>query len=535
MGSRASAGRREEERGAVAVMTAAIVMVLVLVAAFAVDLGMQRVARADMQSLADVVALDLVRELDGQRTVAELSPLMPALAQASRSRNSGTLGAEPELEVELGRLEDDGTFVPLSGTAVPTAVRVTSATEVGFAFVPGSGGAVRSAVADLAAGACFTIGSYAARLDTGESPILGPLLGALGSGITLSAADYNGLANAEVDLVDLLGVEVGAVTLEEAVRGNQLVGLRDYYLAVADVLERESGSTAQVELLERLAGSVGAVQLQAADLLGLDTGGSAGLDAALNVFDLVTAGAAAANGQNGLSLPATNVNLGPLASVRSSISVIEPLKQGCGRKNNPGATASSTQGTATLSASAADVNVPGLLRTRVSVSGTVKAASAKGRLTDVRCDPLGVTVAVSDGLLDIDLTLEVTVFARVLFVEIPVVRGPIRIRGSKDIESDVVVDVIGEDYDTGALAGYGSSGLPALSVDTSGLALVGLPVGIVLGPILNALTTGLVNPLIASLDDLVVAPLLNSLGIDLSGADVRARPTPKCGEPALRG
>lgn len=531
----ASGRGAQDERGAVAVMTAAIVMVLVLVAAFAVDLGMQRVARADMQSLADVVALDLVRELDGQRTVAQLTPLMPGLAAASRARNGGTLGDTPELEVELGELEDDGSFTELSGAAVPTAVRVTSATEVGFAFVPGSGGAVRSAVADLAAGACFTIGSYAARLETGESPILGPLLGALGSGITLSAADYNGLANADVDLVDLLNVDVGAVTLEEAVRGNRLVGLRDYYLAVAEVLGRESGNTAQVELLERLAGSVGAVQLQAADLLGLDTGDAAGLDAALNVFDLVSAGAVAANGQNGLSLPATKVDLGPVAKVSSSISVTEPLKQGCGRKNNPGATASSTQGTATLSAAAADVEVPGLLRTRVSLTGTVKAASAKGRLTDVRCDPLGVTVAVSDGLLDIDLALEVTVYARVLFVEVPVVSGPIRIRGSKDIEKDVVVDVVGEDYDTGALAGYGSSGLPALNVDTSRLALVGLPVGIVLGPILNALTAGLVNPLVASLDDLVIAPLLNTLGIDLSGADVRARPTPKCGEPALRG
>jgi uncharacterized membrane protein len=527
--------RKDDERGAVAIVMAAAVLVLVLIAAFAVDLGMQRVARRDMQSLADIVALDLVRELDGAHTVAQLTPLMPDLARQSRERNESTIGETPDLAVELGKLDTGGNFVVLSGTAIPTAVRVTSATSVGFAFVPGSGGAVRSAVAGLEAGACFNIGSYAARLDTSSSPILGALLGALGSNVALSALDYNGLATTDVRLVDLLSAELAAGTVNEVVKGNKLIGLGDFYLAAADALERQGGSAAQVFLLEQLAASVDDRQLNAGDLLALGTGADSGLDAALNLYDLVTAGAAAATGHHAIEIPQLGVNLGPVANVQSSLTVIEPLKLGCGRKNDIGASASSTQVELDLSAAAANVSVPGLLRTNVSLSGTVSAASADGQLTDVRCDPPGITVAVSDGLIDVDLRLEVEVSLKVLFAVIPVVRGPITITGSKASNGDAVINIVNDNYDVPTRVGNGNLGLPALDVDTSGLQLIGLPLGVTLGGVTNLLVAGLVNPLVQGLDSALLGPLLNSLGLDLSGADVFARPIPKCGEPALRG
>jgi hypothetical protein len=292
-------------------------------------------------------------------------------------------------------------------------------------------------------------------------------------------------------------------------------------------------SAAQVALLEQLAAPVDDFRFDAGDLLALGTDGASGLDADLNLYDLVTASAAAATGNHAIEIPQLAVNLGPVANVQSSLSVIEPLKQGCGRKNDVGAVASSTQ--VELELSAADVSVPGLLRTNVSLSGTVSATSADGLLTDVRCDPAGLTVAVSDGLIDVDLTLEVTVYARVLFVTIPVASGPITIKGQKSSNRVAVVNIVGDDYETGTRVGNGSSGLPALTMDTSGVQLLGLPVGVVLAPILDALTTGLVNPLVQALDTALVAPLLNSLGLDVSGADVFAVRTPKCGEPALRG
>ena len=75
--------RRRDERGAVAVLTAALLTALVVMAAFVVDIGMQRVARRDMQALADVVALDLSRELDESQREAQAEAGLTTVRQGS--------------------------------------------------------------------------------------------------------------------------------------------------------------------------------------------------------------------------------------------------------------------------------------------------------------------------------------------------------------------------------------------------------------------------------------------------------------------
>lgn len=531
------------EDGAVAPFVAIIITVLLLVAALVVDIGLQRVGRADMQALSDVVALDLARELDG-RTVAALSGaglapgVNPSLAVQSRDRNQDVIGYDPanppHLTVALGEMVN-GDFVDHSGDGgfAPSAVRVVSRTDVAFAFAGitdvETGDAEREAVAQANGGACFAIGSYAARLDTGASPLLGPLLGELGSGIALSAVDYNGLANADVELVDLLAAEIGAGTIEEVLTGS--VALGDFYLALARALDGEN--TAQAALLQAIAASVGPAQIALADILGVTTGAGSGLDASLNVLDLVTAAAAAATGENAL-VAQPSVNLGPVANVGVNLTAIEAPRVGCGRKNDPRASAKSTQVQVELSANAADLDIAGLARTRVSLHGTIEVASAKGQLTDVRCDPAGATVAVSDGLLRIDLTLEVQAFLNILGLPVEVAKGPIRITGETNSQGQAVINVVNDpDYDVPVTVGSGTGGLPNLYVDTSGFRALGLPVGTTLASILNPLLSGLVNPLINSLDATLLSPLLNTLGIDLSGADVYLRRVPVCAHPRL--
>ena len=304
---------------------------------------------------------------------------------------------------------------------------------------------------------------------------------------------------------------------------------------MANALSRDGGSTAQVTLLRNVAATVQGVSVQAGKLLGLTTGGGAGLDATLNAFDLVTTGAQVASGTSGLSLPSTTVGLGPLANVGVRAALVEGAKPGCGRKGSGQVLASTAQGRVELAAQAADVSVPGLLRTNVSLSGSVSVASATGTLDDVRCSPTpGITVGVVNGLVDVDLVLQVTVSVNVLGFTVPVVSGPIRITGQKASSGQAVINVVNDDYSKPTTVGYGSSGLPVLTVNTSGLGLIGIPVGVALAPITNLLLTGLVNPIVQGLDP-VISTVLNTLGIDLSGADVFARPTPRCDEPNLVG
>ena len=91
---------RRGERGAIIPMVAMLLVVLIPSTALAVDLGMQRVVRRDMQAMADVVALDLVRLVDG-RTAAQirsgyngLSTLDAALVK-SVARNDDVARATP--------------------------------------------------------------------------------------------------------------------------------------------------------------------------------------------------------------------------------------------------------------------------------------------------------------------------------------------------------------------------------------------------------------------------------------------------------
>src|SRR5690606_30773524 len=158
-----------------------------------------------------------------------------------------------------------------------------------------SDGAVhKRAYAESQGGGCIQLGSYAARLDTDKSPLLGQLLGALGTGVSLSAADYNALAGADIDLLGLVNAPLGAVTLQQAITTNQGISLAGFYLAAADVLKAESGATAAVSALQALAVGVPGLTIPAGELLSLGTGGSSGLGADLNVLDLVTAAAAVA-------------------------------------------------------------------------------------------------------------------------------------------------------------------------------------------------------------------------------------------------
>lgn len=532
---RTIAERRRDERGVVAVVVGlGLTLVLVAVAAFAVDLGLQRTARRDMQALADLVALDLARQLDG-RSEAALASVLDAEMAKSLARNADTVGARPDLSWDLGKMQD-GEFVTAQGDVPPSAVRVTADTSVDFAFggVTGvaQGDAGRSAVAQSLGGACFSIGSYAARINTGASPILGPLLGALGSNINVSAIDYNGLANADIKLLDLLGAQVGAGTMQGLIEGGQLLSLGDFYLATAEVLSKQ-GNAVHAALLQSMAVGLQDVDLNAGDLLDLGTSGSNGLDAGLNLLDLVTAAAAAATGHHALTVPQANVNLGPLANVGVNLTAIEAPRLACGRKNQ--VTAESTQVRVNLTASAANLNLL-LAGTSVQLSGSIGVAQAKGSLNDVRCSPSGLTIGVSDGLLNVDLRLEVTVYANILGIRVPVVGGPITIKGQTTTSGNAVIDLSNDaSYDVPTTVGSGTGGLPVLAVNTNALALIGLPVGIVLGPIVSGLLSGLVNPLIQGLDAVLLSPLLNTLGIDLSGADIFKYRTPKCDSPKLVG
>ncbi|WP_300680213.1 pilus assembly protein TadG-related protein [Nocardioides sp.] len=367
--------RGGDQRGAVAVMVGALVVILVVASAFAVDLGKQRVARADLQALSDAVALDAARLLDG-RTAQQIiagdathASLATTVAK-SRQRNADVLGTIDDVTGTLIYTTTDangalvpkrtsaGVLVPVPGGSVPDAVLVASTGTVGFAFAPvvgiKSGSAGRAAIANRQpATACLKIGSYIAGIDSADSLLLNPLLNVLlGSNLSLTAAGYNGIAGVDLTLLDLLkqvpplvglGATVGdytqllgtnvsvSVLLQAAI--NALPSSTPQTVVANLGLLKQAITKAEVSL-----GLLNAVKL--GDLLGLNVGNGTALGADVNLMDLIMTSVQIANTKSAVSLPLTldTAALSALGlpsnllnlKVQAKVDVIKKPARGCG-------------------------------------------------------------------------------------------------------------------------------------------------------------------------------------------------------------
>ena len=343
--------RHPDERGAIIPMMAMLLVVLIPSTAIAVDLGMQRVVRRDMQALADVVALDLVRLVDG-RNAAQINSgynghdtLSVALVR-SVARNEDALGDDPQVTVKLAfmdptthRLEtvvgSDGLPVTreATGTQVPTAVEVTARGGVDFAFAPGRGGAVRVAVAVPSPSACFRLGSYAVGLDLQDANLLNAVLPELINNTTFSTTlvGYQGLAAAEVDLLDLVGVSGLGVATPDELLGLDSLTLGQFYAAMASALQANGGDTASVALLQTLSTKANLTShIGIQDLLDIESGNTAALAASFNVLDLVMGAAYAANGGSALAVPGLTAQLPGLTNLSTSLTVGQTPRLACG-------------------------------------------------------------------------------------------------------------------------------------------------------------------------------------------------------------
>lgn len=434
--------RARDERGAVALFVGLIATVLVVVSAFAVDLGMQRVVRSDMQALADVVALDAARLLDG-RTAQEIrdgdlrhDPLDDVVAE-SVLRNDESLGEVVDVEATLVTLTTDalgsvvavsdasGDPLPVAGNVVPDAVVVRAAGEVDFAFASGSGAAVRQSIANADTFACFRIGSFAAALDSGNASVIGVFEAVIKDalGLNLSAIGYQGLLTTSVELGDL-AAELGAGTVEElATIGS--VRVEDVLDAYATVLGNDGNTAAQTEVAQMAQNVTSTLALDLGEVLTVGTGSV--LQGRVNIVDLLGSMAlgvasVVSNGNNfldtGVAWATPHVAQGNI-----ELRAIEPPQQACGVVGTQAHTAQVTFGADLAFNLPNNLNLGGGLGSLsvsipsdpTSKAGTIHVdaslAGATGTLRSATCgsgtvaDPDGIHVAVDTGLVTANANL----------------------------------------------------------------------------------------------------------------------------------
>lgn len=585
--------RDRDERGATALLVAVVgSLVLLLIAAFAVDLGMQRSGRRDMQALADMVALDMGRLIDG-RTRAEIEAggggepsATEQLGWSVSNNDDHTIGDQPSVTAYWVELAEDGSFPEVGGIPVqvaagevPTGVVVRASTDVSFAFagVTGlvSGDVERTAVAHAEESACFSIGSYAARLDTSSSALLNAILeGILGGGIDLDALSYQGLVDANVSLLDIAAV-LGVGTVEELLSAD--IAASALLIAAADVLQADGTTNANV--LNLVAAQLGGITLRLGDLVSAEPGTGAAETVTINALDLLAGTVLVANGTNALSIPALTTNL-PLSGtgLTTSLSLIEKARTRCGKRGG-------TADTAQVSLSVAGDLVSSETVLGLPVDGRAKIAanvgSARGTLTDIVCgsetatDPSGEDVRVTSGLVGASAELELQVNGSTaaggnVTGLLSGITSLLNLLGLNQIASVEIHGAIGLKVETGdpstvrtaqvrvpnnpatweepVSLGSGDLGLNTTSVSMTRNTLVvtaknflGLNVTLdlseslgIVDNLVSSIVSKVFDPLLTTVDDNLLRPLLDLLGVEIGGADVFGQ-RPYCSNPVLVG
>ncbi|WP_186449972.1 hypothetical protein, partial [Nocardioides sp. J9] len=570
MGLLERARRRAQrgERGAVAVLGSFCLVVLLVVGALAVDAGLHRVLRRDLQAVADVVALDLARELTGKPvsgySSADIQRINTARDRSVARNATGVGGDLPPGAVtwQLVVRDDDGGWQQASATDVPGGIRVTVAHDVPMAFsgVTGvsRGDARRSAVGIAAKVACLKVSSYAAQVDTGRSWLLDALLGKLlGSGLSARVLDpESGLAGVDLSLLELIeeldalvGADISVASFTKAAGVG--VGLSRLMLAAVNVLERQSGRLAEVDLLRNVMGGLQAnvsnIDITLSDLVELDTAQEAAAEVKLDLLDLVAGSLAIANGENVIALP-LNVKVPlPLGSGGSSlVDLSVRVKVGQRPVVQCGGKAESSQVELELSGNAVNLDL-GLVKVQVPLSIRVTLADASATAQSITCLSEGkrVKLLIDSGLLGVDVRLgqragdPTSPKLRVALLDIglsswkgvEVVSGTIALSSGQSTSRPtrvVDLDIVGDDYSALLPAAVGGLGIPTLHLAFTDLTLLGglgplssllefLGIGSLLNWVSKLVLEGLVNPLVSGLDRWLLDPLLRTLGIDLAG------------------
>jgi len=550
--------RRRDERGVMAIVISLLTCFTLLpIAAIAVDLGVQRVARRDLQNVADLVALDLARGINGQ-PYSQLVTNLQSDADKSAARST-VAGDAPFVTPQLGIVnpalwspsdpDPAGYFTPVNSDAdgIPNAVRVFASTTVHFNFVPGSGGAGRdgqsggvgrSSIAFAQDSACYSLGSFAARVSTSGSVLNGLLSDALNLGVI----DYRGLAWSSIQLDDL-ATELHAGTPQELMSTS--VTLNQLFTAMAHVFQNDGttssggSSSANLTLLNSLAAAsfstVTNTSFTLDKLFSLSTGDGSVAATKVNLYDLVAATAFVANGTSFLSIPSFSAMGGV---VTGNLKVIEKPVVACGPV---GTTVDTSQIDLQLSVHLPATSILGLLNTDSTLNITAKVGQATGTLSSIACKtgyPTGIDVAVNSALATLSTSLHVSIKS---LLNVAVANADTGSGGTVSASSSTVsVKVPSDSYGVPKETGSGPAETQVSNISSSNVTLLGvLPLGVTVSTLVSAVNTNIisakVNPLLISLNSNVITPLSQALGIRLGGADVTLPEAPNCGQVALAG
>jgi uncharacterized membrane protein len=406
-----------DRRGVSSIVFAGSSLVLFGFGAMAVDASSFFYQKRRQQTATDLAALAAATDLGRAEAAARASAGRNGYpAAAIESVRTGVYTPDATLAPELR-------FRPGSGVGANAArveMRATTPMILGRVLTAGSvlansdeNGEVAILTRATAAQdmqAAFAIGSRLARLEGGA--LNGLLGGLLGTSLSLSVMDYEGLARARIDLFGFARrlatrAAVSALTFDEVVRTDVRIG--DVVLAAQDAARDQGAGSDAISALGRLAGALSgsSLRLNLQSLVSFGPYGSrqlseeAPLKASLSALDLVSAAAQIANGSRQLDLGLA-VNVPGLASVSLKLGIGErPVGTSLVRVGRTGASVHTAQTRLLLTLTLVGTGQASLVRLPLYL----ELASATARLSSISCGAgditsarvtLGVTPAVVD-------------------------------------------------------------------------------------------------------------------------------------------
>lgn len=527
--------RRPDERGAILVLSAVGVVLAMIAAALAVDIGfLAQEARTD-QKVADLAALDAVRALPADPTGA---------ARASATRNGFDYTAPGHGLLVEWSASPSGVFTVSSAdlaSATTVRVTVTSPHENQFPFVPGGQTLSRKAVATTQSEAGFALGSSLATVDTDQSRLLNRILGRMvgdpNADLGVALVGWQGLASGGVTLGALqtelanLGFEVGTV---EQLLGADLTAAA-VYQATANALTNQ-GDLANANVLNAIRlRSASAATFRLGQFVKVAQGvDDSALSSRVNLLQFVTSTAEVANGNSFVEVESGIAVPGRFLGVKVGLKVISPQVLYFGPVDAPTPHAETAQVELTVTADLdMDVNIAGLTGAKVRNAMPLKltAAGAIANLTSVICADPGKGILVTadpkafsgTGTATLELSAMV-LLARVSLLRVPTTGTVSEVDGpAEDVffaypaefpppAGTYTTKQVGSDpLGLGSLANFSQSG----PVEVLGV----LPVSE--ADAVDAIMAAL-RPTFAEVDNRVVTRVLNALGLTVGAADIAA-------------
>ncbi len=547
------------ERGATLVIVAVLLPVLILMTAFAIDLGQLRSSRRTMQARADIVSLDMIRLADGRTedkiTGADLSGgTTPALYAAYIQQSAARNGVDrSKLAIEWGTWNGT-TFVQTLGNAVPSAVQVIATETTNYYFRPGSGSVTRTSVATRDDLAHLSLGSTLLQADLGNSTLLNPILTGLLCGApsnppppasacpkqaNIGAAGWDGLATHNVTLDDLRAAG-GYGSVDDLMSANMTA---PQFATIAAQAFRNNGDPSTAALYDTGGNSLASLSSSTSgtfkmrDVMAVQSPANGSTAAAdVNPFDIFMSGLEVANGSNFIDLtnaiPALTLPAGVSAlTLNSRYKIIQSPVSAYGRVGDPRVTAPNLRTsqvqlvhslTFNLNVSVLGTGVTGQVTLPIDVSG----GGATATLTKITC-----------AQPDTNSTIDVTTAPRPIVGTVGKffsAASPVTIGNLNLTVGGIPAGVVGlSAYGAidPALQTTGSTNLNGILIDETrsapgsalafGGALTSVKLQTALGvAALNTALTTTLNGLLTSLDT-ASRPAMGAVGLSVSAADVR--------------